>query len=126
MRWVPIAAACACLAGCFTAEVGIPCDGTCEPDVGGGWVPVLVGTAPECPDVAPYASLAIASPPLTACGVAESEGGCPAGLTCVPEMVGWKACILRDGAHDCPTSYEPLSVAVPHESICCHAEDPMK
>src|SRR5262249_40214631 len=78
MRWVPLAAACACLAGCFTAEWGTPCDGTCEPDVGGGWVPVLVGTAPECPDVAPYTSLAIASPPLTACGVAESEGGCPA------------------------------------------------
>lgn len=101
-----------------------PCPGACVPYVGGGWMPVLVSsspahTPPPCPSVAPYESMTSSSPPLTACGVQATDGVCDDGLECVPAVPEWISCIVRDGAHPCPTGYTAVAVDMPDESLCC-------
>jgi hypothetical protein len=136
MRWaVPLVASASM--GCFShhscegvepceppPEV-VTCEGVCAPFVGAGWSPVLVASSSpraRCPAVAPVEAMATSS--LTACGVPEGDGDCNDGLVCLESEPGWTACIVRDGAHACPTFYEAQVQAEDGVTLCCPAEDP--
>ena len=125
-----------CSLGCFSrkrcqSEEACPppepdaCEGVCAPFVGAGWSPVLVASSSpraRCPAVAPVEAMATSS--LTACGVPEGDGECNDGLVCLESEPGWTACIVRDGAHACPTFYEAQVQAEDGATLCCPAEDP--
>lgn len=103
------------------------CEGVCVPFVGGGWSPVLVpasSTRAHCPEAAPFE--AMSSTTITACGVREAPGTCgDQAFACLPEDPAWTACVVRDGAHDCPSPY-PLAIDVPDAtvSLCCPRDTP--
>ena len=103
------------------------CDGTCVPYVGGGWAPVLIPASAaraHCPEAAPFE--AMSSSTVTVCGVQSAPGECSSqAYQCLPDAPAWQACIVRDGAHPCPSPY-PVDVAIPDASatLCCPREAP--
>lgn len=96
------------------------CTGQCAPYVGGGWSPVLVADAPDCPAEAPFAALSSDAPPLLACGAATLPGACSApGYVCLPpSLPPWTVCVVRDGRHDCPEPY-PDGTGAEGVTVCC-------
>lgn len=103
-----------------------PCEGECAPYIGGGWSHVLVAEASgaHCPvDVAPFEAMSSPAPPVTACGLQEEEGSCGArGFVCLPPAPApWSVCVIRDGAHGCPSPYpeEVDTGAQLDVTICC-------
>lgn len=103
------------------------CSGQCAPFAGGPWAPVLVADAPSCPAEAPFAALALDAPPLLACGAPTQAGDCSTpGYVCLPaSSPPWSVCVVRDGAHPCPTAY-PVALASGEVSICCPADAPAR